>query len=176
MIMWRKARPIVLAVSIALNAALLSTWAVHALPAHLRGLHGAEHGEGVWCPLHRQIGATEAQWRQIEPRLTEFQKSAQAIANEVSGARAEMIDLIAASEPDREAIRAKQQEIVTCQRRMQELIINHLLSEKAVLTPSQADKLFEMLRRQSVCVGYGPMTGRMGRSAPLRPAGAGEKR
>ena len=174
--MWRKARPVVLAVSIALNMAVLSMWAAHALPRHLRGLHGAGHGESVWCPLHGQLGATEAQWREIEPRFVEFQKSAQAICAEVNRARGEMIDLIASPEPDRESIRAKQAEILAGQGRMQEMVINHLLSEKAVLTPAQAEKLFEMLRRQSGCAGQGPMMGRMGSRAPMRPSGAREEK
>jgi Spy/CpxP family protein refolding chaperone len=177
MTMWRKARPIVLGVSIALNIAVLSMWAAYALPTHLRGLHGAGHGEGVWCPLHRQLGATQAQWREIEPRFLEFQKSAQTICEEVNRARVEMIDLLAAPEPDRESIRAKQAEILAGQGRMQEMVIKHLLSEKAVLTPAQADKLFEMLRRQSGCAGHGPMMGWMGR-APLHSVngtGAGKK-
>jgi len=169
--MWRKARPVVLAVSIALNVAVLSMWAAHALPTHLRGLHGAGHGEGVWCPLHRQLGATEAQWREIEPRLVEFQNSAQTLSGELIRARGEMIDLIAAPNPDPEAIHAKQGEILAGQKRMQELVINHLLNEKKVLTQEQQAQLFQMMRQQSGCAGHGPMMGRTGRG-PMRPAGA----
>ena len=109
--MWKKIRPLLILLSVALNAAFVVFWAAHALPPHLRGAHGLRHGEGVWCPLHRRLGATEAQWREIEPRLIEFQKSARAICAEVNRARGELLDLIAAPEPGREAIRAKQEEI-----------------------------------------------------------------
>jgi Spy/CpxP family protein refolding chaperone len=69
--------------------------------------------------------------------------------------------LIAAPEPDREAIGAKQEEVFAGQRRMQELVISHLLSQKKALTQEQQKRLFEMLRRQSGCAGHGPMMGRM---------------
>jgi hypothetical protein len=65
--MWRKVRPIVLAVSIALNLALLSTWAVHAVPAHLAGGRSPGGGEGqqIWCPLHRELGVSREQWQKL---------------------------------------------------------------------------------------------------------------
>jgi len=169
--MWKKIRPLLILLSVALNIAFATFWAVRALPSYLRGRHRTAGGGAVWCPLHRKLGATDAQWREIEPRLVEFKKSARAVCAEVNRARGEMIDLIAAPEADREAIRAKQGEIVAGQRRMQELVINHLLSEKKTLTPEQQKQLFEMLRRRSGCAGHGPMMGQMD-LGPLRPAEA----
>ena len=172
--MWKKIRPLLILLSVALNVAFVVFWAAHALPAHFRGRSWASDEEGVWCPLYRRLGAREAQWREIEPRLVEFQKSAGVVCAEVSRAHGEMIDLIAAPEPDREAIRAKQEDILAGQRRMQELVINHLLSEKKFLTQEQQQQLFRMLRQQSGCAGHGPMMGRMGRGPVLPASGAGE--
>jgi len=169
--MWKRIRPLLILLSVALNVAFVVFWAAHALPTHLRGLRDPRHGEGVWCPLHRRLGVTEAQWREIEPRLVEFQNSAQALSGALIRARAEMIDLIAAPNPDPEAIHAKQGEILAGQKRMQELVINHLLNEKKFLTQEQQEQLFQMMRQQSGCAGHGPMMGRMGRG-PMRPAGA----
>jgi len=172
--MWKRIRPLLILLSVALNVAFVVFWAAHALPTHLRGLHGPRQGDVVWCPLHRRLGATEAQWREIEPRLVEFQNSAQALSGALIRARGEMIDLIAAPNPDPEAIRAKQEDILAGQRRMQELVINHLLSEKKFLTQEQQQQLFRMLRQQSGCAGHGPMMGRMGRGPVLPASGAGE--
>ena len=169
--MWKKIRPLLILLSVALNVAFVTFWAVHALPSYFGGRHRATGDGAVWCPLHRRLGATGAQWREIEPRLIEFQKSARTICAEVNRARGEMIDLIAAPEADREAIRAKQEEIFAGQRRMHGLVISHLLSEKKALTQEQQRQLFEMLRRQSGCAGHGPMMGRTG-LGPVGPAEA----
>jgi Spy/CpxP family protein refolding chaperone len=75
-----------------------------------------------------------------------------------------MIDLIAAAQPDRQAIAAKQEEILAGQRKMQELVIGQLLAEKQVLTPQQQKELFDLLRQGSERSGLGPMM--MGMAAP----------
>lgn len=178
--MWRKARPVVLAVSIALNVALLSSWALHAIPAHLHERHAAGGGgrSDTGCPLHRELEVTKEQWREIKPRLAEFQKAAQAICEEVNRTRREMIDLIAAPEPDRQAIRAKQEEILNAQRRMQKLVIEHLLNEKEILGPKQKQRLFQMMRSRPGCAGRGPLKrGAHGRSSrgPAHPTDAGDE-
>jgi len=113
----------------------------------------------VWCPLHRKLGTTETQWQEIEPRLAEFQKSAQELCRSINKRRLEMVGLIAASEPDRVAIRTKQEEILAGQRRMQDLTIEHLLAEKGVLTRDQQRALFDLIRTRAGCGGHGRMMG-----------------
>ena len=169
--MWKKIRLLLILLSIALNVAFVSFWAVYALPSHFCGGNRTSGDGEVWCPLHRKLGATDEQWREIEPRLIEFKKSARAICAEVNRARGEMLDLIAAPEADREAIRAKREEILASQRSMQELVISHLLSEKKALTQEQQKQLFEILRRPSGCAAHIPMMGR----APVSGRGAGRE-
>jgi len=160
--MWNKMRPLLISLSVAFNLAFVVFWAAYALPSRFQARERPANGEGVSCPLHRQLGTTEAQWREIEPRVAKFQESARLVCVETNRAREEMIDLITAPEPDREAIRAKQEEIMGCQRRMQELVVNQLLNEKAVLTREQQEQLFRMMRQQPGCAAHGPMTGRTG--------------
>jgi Spy/CpxP family protein refolding chaperone len=168
--MWTKVRPLLILLSVAFNLTFAAIWALHTLPA--RFAFGTGWGDGVWCPLHRRLGVSEAQWRQMEPQLIAFQQSAQAVCAEVDRASGELINLIAAPEPDREAIQAMQEEVLAGQRRMQELAIGHLLAEKETLTPEQQTRLFAMVRQRSGCAGHGPMMGRMGPHAPGRPGGA----
>jgi len=159
--MWKKIVPLLIILSVALNLAFVGVWA-------FRGLRGRWFGHGpcrpragrseVNCPLHRRLGATPEQWRRIEPRLAEFRRASQEVCSDVMRKRGEMIDLIAVPEPDREAIKAKQEEILAAQRRMQQLVIEHLLAEKEVLTPEQQKELFDLLRRRS-CAGPGRMMG-----------------
>jgi len=91
--------------------------------------------------------------------MAEFRQASKALCQEISRKRGEMIDLIAADEPDRASIAAKQEEMRAGQRRMQQLVVEHLLAEKGVLTAEQETELFELLRRRSACRGPGRMMG-----------------
>ncbi len=164
--MWKRVRPLLILLSVALNAAIVSVWTAHAVKTRICSATSAPCGP-VWCGLHRQLGATETQWRQIEPRLLAFQKSAKSIGDEADQARAELIGLLAASAPDTAAIRAKQEQILSAQRRMLELVTSHLTSEKAALTPEQQRQLFELIGRRSGCGGG------MGRMGPPSASSAG---
>ncbi len=151
--MWKKVVPLLIMLSVAFNIAFVGIWAVHAVRAHDADSR-LRHGK-VWSPLHRQLNVTDDQWLAIEPRLTDFQKAAGDVREDVNRLRLEFLDLIAATEPDREALRAKQDEILAVQRRMQELVIDHLLSQKDVLTPVQQREMFDMMRRRSHCTAHG---------------------
>jgi len=158
--MRRKVALLLIALSLALNVAFVTVWALHALPPLMRR-GGSAGTEGIWCPLHRKLAATEAQWREIEPRLVEFQNASREVCGEVNQSRSELIDLLAAADPDMEAIQAKQEEILAGQRRMQQLVIDYLLADKRTLTPEQQRQLFEMLRQRAECAGQGPIAGPM---------------
>ena len=158
--MWRSSKRFLIVASFALNLAFVGIWLAHAIPAGVGGELAASSPamQGrIWCPLHEKLQLTDEQWEQIEPRLREFRQSAQSVCQNVSQLRLEMVDLIAAPTPDLEAIAAKQEEIQAGQRKMQGLVIEHLLAEKEVLTPEQEDRLFMMIREQSGCDRGGPM-------------------
>lgn len=156
--MWKKVAPMLVVLSVALNVACIGVWAAHAARTHWPPRR-PDDGRGIWCPLHRRLDVTDEQWRQIEPGLAAFRRDSQSRRREIGRLRAEMIDLIAADEPDRQAIAAKQDEIRAGQRQMQHLVIEHLLAEKKVLTPEQGTELFDLLRRRSACPGPGRMMG-----------------
>jgi Spy/CpxP family protein refolding chaperone len=92
--------------------------------------------------------------------LREFQVAVGELCQQVDAMRSEVIDLIAAEEPDAEAIRAKQDEILATKRSIQGLVVDHLLAEKQILTPEQQARLFEMLRDRTGCAAGPPMAGR----------------
>ncbi len=141
------------ALSVGLNIAFVALWMVHAMP----GCRSRGGGKEVWCPLHRQLGATPEQWREIEPAMLAFQAKAREICGEAGRLRLELIDLLAAETPDKEAIAKKQTEIQERQQLMQELVVEHLLQTRETLTPEQRKSLFDMLRRKASCGGYGSM-------------------
>jgi Spy/CpxP family protein refolding chaperone len=147
--MWKKIAPLLIVLSVALNLAFISVWAIHAARAHWPTEVNGDRD--MWCPLHRRLRVTEEQWRRIEPRIVEFRARSQTICVELNRLRTEFIDLIASDDPDRQAIATKQEEIRTGQQRMQQLVVEHLLAEKQVLTAEQQKELFDLMRQRNDC-------------------------
>ena len=158
--MWKKIAPLLIVLSVALNVAFIGVWVVHAARAHwfVDETRDAE----MWCPLHRRLNVTDEQWQRIEPRIAEFRRRSQAICAEMNRSRTELIDLIAADEPDRQAIAVKQEQIRAGQQQMQRLVVEHLLAEKEVLTADQQKELFDLIRQRGACHGPSRMMGLSG--------------
>ena len=155
--MWKKIAPLLIVLSVALNVAFLGIWGMR-VAAPLLAADLKYDGE-IRCPLHRRLKVTAEQWQQIEPRLTEFQRKSQSLCADMNRLRAELIDLIAINEPDRQAIAAKEDQIRDGQRQMQQLVIEHLLAEKEVLTAAQQKNLFDLIRQCTACEGPSRMIG-----------------
>ena len=154
--MWRSTKLFLIVLSVALNIAFGAVWLANAARSrHQTANAGAEPDQttGVWCPLHRELGVDGQQWREIEPRLKEFQASAGELCQHIGRLRSEVIELIASEEPDLAAIRAKQDEILASKRKVQQLVLECLLTEKETLTVDQQRRLFEMLRNRTGCSG-----------------------
>jgi Spy/CpxP family protein refolding chaperone len=154
----------IFAASIALNIAFAITWVGYGLsegPADARMQFSQHDVKGqIWCPLHRSLDVTEEQWKQIEPSLLEFRKTSDGICQEVNNKRAEMINLLSVDEPNRQAITDKQKEILAGQEKMQQLVIEHLLFEKSVLTSLQQKDFFRFFRQRCGCAGNRGVSGK----------------
>ena len=149
-IMWNNLRKPLFALSLGLNLAFIAMWLVQLLSPPM----GAEDFSrsvvdraAVASALHREIGVTEEQWKRIEPLLRDFREKAGKQRRKISDLRFQLMDLLAMPKADEAAIRTKQEEILASQRRMQNMVIDHLLREKTILSPEQAKKLI-----QSLCV------------------------
>ena len=177
--MWNKARLYVIVASVALNVAFVAMWIAYAgtSQAHPEETGQRETQHTIWCPLHRELGVTEEQWAQIEPRLREFQAAVGELCQDVNAKRSEVIDLIADREPDRATIRATQDEILATKRNIQDLVADHLIAEKEILAPRQQQQLFEMLRNRAFSEAGPPMAGRAkGGPSPVRQNSDGNQR
>ena len=153
--MWKKAAFYLVVTSLGLNLAFVGIWAAHAWP-----IRAADQPKpAIWCPLHRALGTTPKQWTEIEPRLREFQTAIGMLCSQANAMRSEVIGLIAAEEPDLDAIQAKQEEVLAAKRKIQRLVVEHLLAEREVLTPEQQRQLFAMLRERTGCAADPPMSG-----------------
>jgi len=94
--MWKKATFYLVLASLGLNLAFVGVWAAHAWPARPTD----QPRSAVWCPLHRALEVTPRQWAKIEPRLREFQTTVGELCDRTGEMRSEVIELIAAEEPD----------------------------------------------------------------------------
>ncbi|OGV75469.1 MAG: hypothetical protein A3K19_29315 [Lentisphaerae bacterium RIFOXYB12_FULL_65_16] len=160
--MWKKLAPLLIVLSVTLNVAVAGFWGARCWRSTC-AVSGSCGQAEVGCPLHRRLGASEEQWRRIEPVVTAFRQESRTVCQEVAQARLELLELLAAPKPDTETIAAKQEEILAGQRRVQELVIKYILREKEILTPEQCRALFDLLRQRNDCAGHGPMLGTPGR-------------
>lgn len=155
--MWKRIAALLIVLSVALNVAFISAWAVHAV--RQRCHPGDTEQAQARQPLHRRLNLTDEQQRQIEARLADFQRRTESVCADMNDLRSELIDLLAADSPDRRAIAAKQEQIRAGQRQMQDLVVDHLLAQKEILTPDQQEKLFDLIRQRNACQGPGRMMG-----------------
>lgn len=163
--MWKKISPLLIVLSAAMNVAFISAWIIY--DAKMSRIADEPRCEDTRCSLHQYLNVTDEQWQRIEPRIAEFRRSAQTLCADIHRFHRELIDLIAADAPDQQAIDAKQKEICAGQQRMQQLVIEHLLAEKEVLTAEQEKELFDMFRQQCACGGLGRMMGLPGGESGL---------
>ena len=158
--MRRRLLGVLIALSLALNVAFAVTWGTHRFEAIASGRQQDENASGaqagIWCPLHRELGLRPQQWEQIEPVLRAFQERGQALHRELSQERDQMIGLLAAAEVDWDAVRQRQEKILGGHRRMQDMVLEHLVAEKEVLDDEQEAKLFGLLRQRAGCAAGGP--------------------
>ena len=149
--MWNKIKWFLIVASFALNLAVASVWIAHSLPVSITSEETEPPATTlpIWCPLHQQLDVSTEQWTKIEPQLKQFRDSAQSVSKQIGRFRSEVLDLIATPAPDRDAIAAKQEEIRACQRKMQDMVVAHLLAEKEILTAEQGEHLLTLLREHS---------------------------
>ena len=157
--MWRKIQPIVLILSLAMNAGLASAWVAGLVrqKTTVDCCAQAHTESNIWCPLHRRLGVSEVQWRDIEPRMLAFHDSSRILCRRMQMVRGEVMDLLAADNPDLAAVKTRKEDIASQQQAMQQLVLRHLLREKEILTPEQWQELLELIRGREGCGGHGPL-------------------
>lgn len=133
---------LVLLGSLALNAAFVAAWAA----SSLRGERPCGREGGIGCPLYRQLEVSPEQWKEIEPRLKDYQDRSREYCVCIDRAKNELIDLVSAPEIDRAALEAKQKEILANHQKMQSELVDHLVAEKKILNPEQQARLFGLLK------------------------------
>lgn len=148
--MWKNLSKPLFALSLGLNLAFITMWLIHSLsiPGDPEGLSHPKSESAVPSPLHREIGVTEEQWQKIEPLILDFREKASSQRQQISVLRGQLMELLTLPQVEAGAIRRKQEEILAAQRKMQTLVIDHLLKEKELLSPEQGKRLMQSLCQQ----------------------------
>ncbi len=150
--MWRRIIPLLLALSLGMNLALLAVWCLrggglcgdHACPAE------------VGCRrLHTYLDAGEGQRNVLTNLTTQFQERTWPIRCEIDAHRSRLLDLLQAEDPDSQAIADERAAILEGQGRVQALVIEQILAEKAVLDSVQQGAFFKLLRSRPGCIRAG---------------------
>ena len=141
--MWGIIKPYLALLSVALNGAFMTAWLMHRTPRSDKSCC-APQPSGV--QLLEDAGVDAAKCEAMAPRMADFRKSCQELCRQTMQRRRELIELLAASTPDRAAIRIKANEIIESQRLMQDKVVEQLLDEKAMLRPEEQKALFNLIR------------------------------
>ena len=152
--MWDKIKVFLIMLSIGFNVAFLVIWITHFVPERAKDSGRSTVGisqTAVPCPLYKKLDLNEKQGRKADSLLIEFRTSSNTIWKETGNLRGELIDLLAMSQPDTDAIGKKQDKMITSQKKMQALTISHILEMKQLLTPDQQKIFFKLMRGQGKC-------------------------
>jgi hypothetical protein len=172
---WSKAKDLLLLLSLALNVPFILMWAAANTPQLHASVSGDSnrrepatvppHGAvgAAWTrsgmprvltsprtegtrAVYSEVGVSEEQWHEIEPRLAQFRTAYFRLGCDMKRKRDELVNLIAASELDSDAISAKQEEILETHRKISNLVTENMLADREILTADQQTKFFKKLR------------------------------
>jgi Spy/CpxP family protein refolding chaperone len=165
---------------VSLNVAFIAIWLAHTAPGLITtqdNSKGVVDNAAVSSSIYRELGVTPEQWNQIKPYIERFREKAKEQRRTIGAFRDQLMELLAAASVEETAIRAKQEEILSGQRRMQDLVIEFLLKEKEILTGEQQQALLKVIHKYctfgEACGSSGNGLGRMliDDSLPLRSGG-----
>ena len=158
--MWNKIRGPLLILSISLNLAVIAVWCIQVIWGQTTVPFAVnKHSDSdlsIRSALHREIGVSDDQWKQIEPFVLEFRQQSTRQQQKLETLRQQLLGLMAKTPTDEVAIKSKQEEILMAQKQMQNIVIGHLLKEKEILSPSQTKKMIQVIHDQ--CMHTGDMT------------------
>lgn len=147
--MLNRLRTPLLIFSIGLNVAFVAMWLVQTVPdiSKRKSTDNTVDSGEIPSVLHREIGVTPEQWKHIEPHVNFFREKAQEQRRTIEALRNQLMELLENPHTDESTIRAKQEEILSGQRGMQNLVIELLLKEREFLTQEQQKALIMIIHQ-----------------------------
>ena len=139
-----KPTALILIFSLILNVVFMGIFAAQMLPVFNRDRSAGEPMK----PLFLQLDLSAEQRARFKADRDKFKKELREMRQTVGKKQLELIDLLAASSLDEQALNMKQEEIRHLQAAIQDRVINHLLQESSVLNPEQRTRFFRLVKER----------------------------
>jgi len=135
-------RALIFAFSLILNVVFIGIFAAHTIPIFSRD----GKADKLMKPPFLQLDLTAEQLARFKSERDKFIGDLREKAQAVGKKQMELIDLLAASTPDKLAIQMKQEEIQYLQAATQDRVIDHLVQESSILNPEQRTRFFQLVK------------------------------
>ena len=142
--MYRKGLELLLIFSLALNLAFVGVWGYHWFCVRPEL---ATRAAPVWQTQQGTLNLSGEQRERVREQWGELRRRVGGLNEELAGRRRQLLGLLAAPEPDMEAVRAFQRDIALEEGKVRDATIEHLLELRKVLSPEQREKLLRMIQR-----------------------------
>ncbi len=98
--------------------------------------------------LHRVLALSDTQVVQMKALKNAFQSNIKSNRVALREKREQLVQLLTASDPNRQKIYGVRSEIDSLQSELQKQVIDHLLAEKEILTEEQQQEFFSIIKEQ----------------------------
>ncbi|GEM_PF-5950773 len=144
--MFSRKKQIMFLASIALNVILISALAIYFLFAVILLPH--EPPQRDWLEFYfEELNISEEQWEELRPLVESYRENWTKKCMEITHYRRELLTRLEHNQPIDELLNR----VVEGQREMQEIVLNHIDSQRPILTDEQERRYFEILRRHTSC-------------------------
>ncbi|MBI1910926.1 MAG: periplasmic heavy metal sensor [Deltaproteobacteria bacterium] len=140
-----KSLKLILILSLVLNFLFLTALGYHFYRGNGHAHHERGHKSRV---LMNTLELTPEQQKMIEEKDIAFRKATGELKEEIVKKRKQLIEHLRADKQDRAAVNAVLTDVSELQGRMQALVVEHLLEEKAILKKEQQSKFFDLFEKR----------------------------
>jgi Spy/CpxP family protein refolding chaperone len=147
--------------SLVLNVAFVAMWMAHAVPRHFMKhcQYGCAESLHQKCPMQKALALSDSQWTLLHPKIESIRETTSGLYRELAKNRMALVDELEKTPTDSAALSACRERIISGQKKIQELVVNHILEEKKMLTQEQQRRFFSAIRGNMSCAGVPGMMG-----------------
>ena len=135
-------KALIFAFSLIVNVIFIGIFAAHTIPI----FNWDRKADELMKPPFLQLDLTPEQLARFKSDRDKFIGELQEMGQAVGKKQIELIDLLAASTPDEQAIKTKQEEIQQLQAATQDRVIAHWVQESSLLNPKQRTHFFQLVK------------------------------
>ena len=137
---------LLLIVSLAFNVGFGTTYGVKTY--RQRGCGAGLGGESPCSDINAKLNLTAEQQTRIDAAKDRLMEQIASVQAELTAEREALAGVLATAEPDHSAIAQRLGRIGALQQQIQQRCVDHLLEEKALLTPAQRETFNDLIRHR----------------------------